>query len=110
MTRSLGRLPLRSKIPAHGNMTSPSAMRRMHCLVGWFFLCMFSLLALQFSIGGETALERVKKAGALTVCLDPDNLPYSNSTNTPPGFDIEISQQLAKALGVEIKFFWVDTI
>ncbi len=58
----------------------------------------------------ESALARIRKAGVLVVALDPDNLPYSHSQKTPPGFDVEISKELAKKLGVEVKFHWVDTI
>jgi polar amino acid transport system substrate-binding protein len=87
-------------------------MRGVHCVLAWFLFATQSLvLDPQSSLAAEpSSLERIKKTGVLTVCLDPDNLPYSDSKKTPPGFDIEISKQIAKTLGVEAKFFWVDTI
>lgn len=86
-------------------------MRGVHCLVGWFVFVQVSVISGQLSVAGErAALERIKKAGVLRICLDPDNLPYSHSKKTPPGFDVEIAQQFAKALGVEVNFHWVDTI
>ncbi len=85
-------------------MTSSAGMRRLGCLVG-------GLLFVQSSVvGAPSALERIKAAGVVVICLDPDNLPYSHSKQTPPGFDVEISEWLAKELGVTAKFHWVDTI
>jgi polar amino acid transport system substrate-binding protein len=89
-------------------MTSPSYMPGMRCLVGWFLL--LAICGAPFAVAEQSPLERIKKARALTVCIDPDNLPYSHSKKTPPGFDVEIARELAKALGVEAKFVWVDTI
>lgn len=58
----------------------------------------------------KSALARIREDGFITIALDPDNLPYSHSKNTPSGFDVEVSKALAKKLGVEPRFLWVDTI
>jgi len=92
-------------------MTSPSATQGVSCLVGWLLAAQLTVISVQSSVAAEpSTLERIKKSGVLTICLDPDNLPYSHSKKTPPGFDIEVSEQLAKGLGVKTKFFWVDTL
>jgi len=58
----------------------------------------------------DTTWQRVQKKGVLTICADPDNLPYSSSDPKLPGIDIEAAQLLAEALGVTLKFHWIDTL
>jgi len=86
-------------------------MQGMRCLMGWLFFVAFSIVGCRSPAHHETSsLDRIKKAGILTICLDPDNLPYSHAKKTPPGFDVEIGEQLAKGLGVQVKFVWVDSV
>jgi len=43
-------------------------------------------------------------APILTVCADPDNLPFSNRAGE--GFENRIAALLARQLGVELRYFW----
>jgi mxaJ protein len=45
-------------------------------------------------------------ARTLTICAEPDNLPFSRADGT--GFEIEIAQLLARDLGADLKFAWVS--
>ncbi len=67
-----------------------------------------------FSIAGaafaqQATLERIKRIGEIKVCADQDNLPYSSDKMNPPGFDIEVAQEVAKDLGVKLGFNWFAT-
>lgn len=59
--------------------------------------------------GGEGTLAEVKKQGVLTVCVDPDNLPFSSSNPETPGFDVEIAKAIAQGLGVRVQYYWIET-
>lgn len=72
-----------------------------------------SVLAGLFA-GGEAnaqqaTLERVKRAGEIKVCLDQNNLPYSSDKADTPGFDTELSQEIAKDIGIKLVPFWYAT-
>jgi ABC-type amino acid transport substrate-binding protein len=54
-------------------------------------------------------LARAKAKGVLTACADPYSWPYSQQNGTPPGFDIEIFQQIAKLGGMRAEMYWADT-
>ena len=55
----------------------------------------------------ESRLDAVQKAAALRVCTPGDYKPFSlaKPDATFEGLDVEIAQSMAKALGVEAKFF-----
>lgn len=57
----------------------------------------------------QTALERIKRSGTITVCADPDRLPYSSDKPSPNGFDIDIAQEIAKELGFKLGYQWYST-
>lgn len=57
----------------------------------------------------QATVERVKRAGEIRVCLDQNNLPYSSDKADMPGFDTELSQEIAKDLGVKLVPFWYAT-
>jgi ABC-type amino acid transport substrate-binding protein len=54
-------------------------------------------------------LARAKAKGVLTACADPYDWPYSQQNGTPPGFDVEIFQQMAKLGGMRAEIYWADT-
>jgi ABC-type amino acid transport substrate-binding protein len=91
-------------------------------LIGW--LCLSFMLALtphaasaQQDQGAgaqdpdeiKDTLERAKANGVLRACADPYDWPYSQQNGTPPGFDVEIFQQIAKLGGMRAEMFWSDT-
>jgi ABC-type amino acid transport substrate-binding protein len=45
----------------------------------------------------------------LRLCADPDNLPFSSTSATTPGFYIELGNQIARALGRPFEPVWVPT-
>ena len=56
----------------------------------------------------QTTLERIKRLGSIAVCADPNRLPYS-SDKEPAGFDLEVSKEVAKELGVTLNITWHST-
>jgi len=52
----------------------------------------------------RTSIVRAQPPAPLTVCSDPDYLPYSNSDGS--GFENAIAKATAKALGVPLKYYW----
>ena len=57
----------------------------------------------------KDTLARAKAKGVLTACADPYSWPYSQQNGTPPGFDIEIFQQIVKLGGMRAEVYWADT-
>ena len=57
----------------------------------------------------QVALDRIKRTGTITVCADPDRLPYSSEKLSPAGFDIDIAQEIAKELGFKLGYNWYST-
>lgn len=58
---------------------------------------------------GATTLERIKATGVTTVCADPNNLPLSDSKLSPPGYDLELAEEIAKSLGAKLQYNWFAT-
>jgi polar amino acid transport system substrate-binding protein len=61
------------------------------------------------AVAQQRTVDRIQRLGAITVCADPDRLPYSSSKLDPPGFDIEFAQEIAKELGVRLEYNWIVT-
>ncbi|MGL4396479.1 MAG: transporter substrate-binding domain-containing protein [Hyphomicrobium sp.] len=59
--------------------------------------------------GQQAALDRIKRTGTINVCADPDRLPYSSEKLAPAGYDLEISQEIAKELGFKLGYVWHST-
>lgn len=57
----------------------------------------------------QTTLERIKRTGTMTVCADPEHLPYSSQKLDPAGYDLEIAQEIAKELGYKLSYTWHST-
>ena len=60
--------------------------------------------------GAEDVLDEILKAGALVVSTDANYAPQSflNDQGELDGFDIEVAKEVAKRLGVEVKFLTPD--
>ena len=80
-------------------------------------------LALSFTLGlagcggkedsDKTMLEQIKEKGTITIATKPDYAPYEfyimeDGEKKLVGFDIDIANEIAKELGVEIKFEEMD--
>ena len=54
-------------------------------------------------------LEKSKARGKLVACADPYDFPYAARNANPPGFDVEILQEIAKLGGMDLEMYWADT-
>lgn len=52
-------------------------------------------------------LEQVRSLGAISMCANPDALPYAASKGDLPGFQIEIGRAIAEGLGVPLNVDWI---
>jgi polar amino acid transport system substrate-binding protein len=51
--------------------------------------------------------ESVRARGALSICANPNALPFSTRAGARPGVQIELGQALAQQLGVEMMPVWI---
>ncbi len=86
---------------------------------GWWVALLFligvagaALLVVQTSgaPGPDRSLERVQRAGELVVGLDPSYPPFEviNGQGQLDGFDVGLTQELARRLGVTCRFVTID--
>lgn len=75
--------------------------------------CLCSLLMLaslcragQASAGG---VEEIQNAGVIRVCADPNNLPFSDKSLSPAGFNLDIANEIARDLQVRLDYLWFHT-
>ena len=66
-----------------------------------------AVLALGASAASARTLAEVKQLGAISVCLNPDALPYSSKKPETPGFQLELAREIAKGLGVQLNVEWI---
>jgi polar amino acid transport system substrate-binding protein len=52
-------------------------------------------------------LEAIRASGSIGLCAHPNSLPFASKTATPPGFQIELGQALAKQLGLTLRPDWI---
>ena len=62
--------------------------------------------AVTFTASARTLAE-VQARGAISLCANPDALPYASNQPDKPGFQIEIARALAEALGVKLQLDWI---
>lgn len=55
-------------------------------------------------------LAEIRSSRSVTVCADPDNLPFSSREPGTPGYDVEVMRLLAAELGAQAEFTWVSTV
>jgi polar amino acid transport system substrate-binding protein len=53
------------------------------------------------------SLQAIADRGTLTLCANPDALPWASKTAAMPGFQVELAENLAKRLGVSLTRQWV---
>jgi mono/diheme cytochrome c family protein len=56
------------------------------------------------------ALADIVASGSVTVCADPDNLPFSSADPHAPGYDVEVMRSIAAELGARAELKWVSTV
>jgi polar amino acid transport system substrate-binding protein len=52
-------------------------------------------------------LAEVKALGAISVCLNPDALPYSSNKPETPGFQLELAREIASGLDLSLSVEWI---
>jgi polar amino acid transport system substrate-binding protein/cystine transport system substrate-binding protein/membrane-bound lytic murein transglycosylase F len=66
------------------------------------FVGVFGLLGAVYLLPPDTALQQVRAAGALRVCLPPSYPPLVTGNPATPGIDVELLQAIAQRLGVRL--------
>jgi polar amino acid transport system substrate-binding protein len=77
--------------------------------VNWRVCSAYALataLVLTASASARTLAE-VQARGTISLCANPDALPYASNQPDKPGFQIEIGRALAEALGVKLQLDWI---
>jgi ABC-type amino acid transport substrate-binding protein len=66
------------------------------------FVGVFGLLGAVYLLPPDTALQNVRAAGALRVCVPPSYPPLVTGDPAEPGIDIEVLQAITRNLGVRL--------
>jgi ABC-type amino acid transport substrate-binding protein len=69
--------------------------------------CLSAAACLAVGNAAARTLEQIRALGAISMCANPDALPYSSERPDAPGFQLEIGRALAQRLGVQLKVEWV---
>jgi polar amino acid transport system substrate-binding protein len=69
-----------------------------------------ALLMLSAASALPRSLQAIADRGTLTLCANPDALPWASKTGAVPGFQIELAEDLAKRLGVSLTRQWVISV
>lgn len=68
------------------------------------------LVSIPAAVPGQVGLlSQVRAAGALRVCADPTNLPFSSDEPAASGFDVELAGAIARLLEVREEIRWEPT-
>jgi len=77
----------------------------------WHCLTRFAATSFALLLGGAVAdarsLETIIERGALTLCVNPNALPFASKAGPVPGFQIELGEKIAGQLGVRLAREWV---
>jgi polar amino acid transport system substrate-binding protein len=65
------------------------------------------LLVFASAAADARSLETIIERGALTLCANPNALPFASKTGPLPGFQIELGEKIAEQLGVKLTREWV---
>lgn len=66
-----------------------------------------ALLLLGSAVADARSLETILERGALTLCANPNALPFASKSGPVPGFQIELGEKIAEQLGVKLVRQWV---
>jgi polar amino acid transport system substrate-binding protein len=69
-------------------------------------VCAIAALVVAATASARTLAE-VKARGAISLCANPDALPYASNRPDLPGFQIDIARALAEAIGVKLEIDWI---
>jgi len=68
------------------------------------FACALALFA---PLTAAKDWEEIRALGEVTVCANPNALPYASEKEEAPGFQIEIARAIAQRLGVRLRPQWI---
>jgi polar amino acid transport system substrate-binding protein len=71
------------------------------------YVASLALLVLGSAAAEARSLETIIERGALTLCANPNALPFASKTGPLPGFQIELGERIARELGVKLTREWV---
>ena len=84
-------------------------MKKWMKLVAVMIVAVMSLTALTACGGGNVTLADIQKKGKITVATSPDFPPFENLENNEiVGIEVDVMNQIAAELGVEIEFIQMD--
>ena len=84
------------------------SMNKYPMRAGKALACMCAALLLPASQSADArTLAEVKSLGAISMCANPDALPYASNKAEAPGFQIEIGRAIAEGLGVPLSIEWI---
>ncbi len=66
-----------------------------------------ALVLLSVIAARPRSLQTITERGTLTLCANPDALPWASKIGAVPGFQVELAENLAKRLGVSLTRQWV---
>src|SRR5258707_5027746 len=66
-----------------------------------------AVLLLSATVALPRSLQAIVDRGAVTLCANPDALPWASKIGAVPGFQVELAEDLAKRLGVSLTRQWV---
>jgi polar amino acid transport system substrate-binding protein len=89
------------KLHGAGKAVAPKSRHRLFRGIAGIGLMVLGTAAQARSL--ETIMER----GALTLCANPNALPFASKSGPLPGFQIELGEKLAQQLGVKLTREWV---
>ena len=64
-------------------------------------------LTLFASLSTAKGWDEIRTLGEITVCANPNALPYASDKEEAPGFQIEIARALAQRLGIRLRPLWI---
>ena len=73
----------------------------------FFFIIILLPILLYSKIIYAASLEEINKRGALRVCALSDRLPFSSRDTQNRGFQIELAEEIAKELNVDLEITWL---
>ena len=71
--------------------------------IGWGV----ALALLSVAPAQPRSLQAISDRGTLTLCANPDALPWASKTGDMSGFQVELAENLAMRLGVSLTREWV---
>jgi polar amino acid transport system substrate-binding protein len=88
----------------HGDRRNAAPKPRFQLARSFAIIC---LLLLGSAAAHARSLETIIERGALTLCANPNALPFASKSGPLPGFQIELGEKIAQQLGVKLTREWV---